>query len=306
MDRDDARDLENQDLRIRLTRLSEASLRITEDLDLDAVLQRVVDGARLLTGASRGGLTVIDDAGQLEALLSSGLTEEAHRGFVELPGGLELFAYLSNLPEPLRVDDFSAHSEALGLPEIGPPLEPLGSFLSAPILLQGTRVGNPLPIGQAGRRRGSPRRTRTRWCSSPPRRPWPSPTPAATGGAAGQGRPGDADRHLSRGRRGVRREDGRARLHQPGDAEDRRRPARPRPAARAPPGGADRHPRRRHGDLPGGAAPGPGPLAPARRFGPRRSSCGCPTAGALGRCSTPRPSARRRARWSPSWRSFRT
>ncbi len=138
----DRRDEEIAALRERLSRLSQASLRITEDLDMDAVLQRVVDSARLLTGASRGGLTVIDDAGQLEAFISSGLTEEAHRGFEELPGGLELFAYLGGLPEPLRVEDFSAYAEALGLPEIGPPLEPLGGFLSAPILLQSVRVGN--------------------------------------------------------------------------------------------------------------------------------------------------------------------
>ncbi|MCY3887790.1 MAG: response regulator [Chloroflexi bacterium] len=138
----DERDLEIAALRERLSRLGEASLRITEDLDLDAVLNRVLEGARLLTGASRGGLTVIDDAGRLEQFVSSGLTEEAHRGFVELPGGEELFAYLSSLPEPLRVADFRAHSEALGLPEIGPPLGPLGSFLGAPIRIQSARVGN--------------------------------------------------------------------------------------------------------------------------------------------------------------------
>ena len=133
---------ESQALRERLSRLSQASLRITEDLDLDAVLHRVLEGARLLTGAARGGLTVIDDAGRLEQFISSGLTEEAHRGFVELPGGPELFAYLSSLPEALRVSDFGAHSVGLGLPEIGPPLEPLGSFLGAPIRLQNVRVGN--------------------------------------------------------------------------------------------------------------------------------------------------------------------
>ena len=138
----DQRDLEIAALRERLSLLSQASLRITEDLDLEAVLQRVVDGARLLTGASRGGLTVLDDAGQFQDFFSSGLTAEAHRGFEELPGGLDLFAYLGSLPEPLRVADFAAYTVSLGLPVIGPPLEPLGSFLSAPILLQGVRVGN--------------------------------------------------------------------------------------------------------------------------------------------------------------------
>ena len=138
----DQRDLEIAALRERLSLLSQASRDITADLDLDAVLRRVVDGACLLTGASRGGLTVIDDAGQFQDFVSSGLTEEAHRGFVDLPGGLELFAHLSGQPEPLRVADFSAYSRELGLPEIGPPLGPLGSFLSAPIRLESAQVGN--------------------------------------------------------------------------------------------------------------------------------------------------------------------
>ena len=46
--------------------------------------------------------------------------------------------------------------------------------------------------------------------------------------------------------------------------------------------------------------------APERRCAPRRSSCGRPTAAASGPCSTPRPSAPRMGRWSPSWWSSRT
>ena len=129
-------------LRERLSRLSEASLHITEDLDLDAVLQGVLDGARSLTGARMGGVTILDDSGQLQDFLTSGLTDEDHQRFVNLPGGPEFFAYLSVLSEPLRLADFSAHTTALGLPEIGPPLGPVGSFLGAPIRLRGVRAGN--------------------------------------------------------------------------------------------------------------------------------------------------------------------
>ena len=129
-------------LRERLSRLSEASLHITEDLDLDAVLQGVLDGARSLTGARMGGITILDDSGQLQDFITSGLTDEDHLRFVNLPGGPEFFAYLSSLPEPLRLADFSAHTTALGLPEIGPPLGPVGSFLGAPIRLRGVRAGN--------------------------------------------------------------------------------------------------------------------------------------------------------------------
>ena len=129
-------------LRERLARLSEASLRITEDLDLDTVLQGVVDAARSLTGARMGGVTTLDDAGQLQDFITSGLTPEEHERFVNLPGGPEFFAYLSSLPGPLRLADFSAHTSALGLPGIGPPLGPVGSFLGAPIRLRGVRAGN--------------------------------------------------------------------------------------------------------------------------------------------------------------------
>ena len=129
-------------LRERLSRLSEASLHITEDLDLDVVLQGVLDGARSLTGARMGGVTILDDSGQLQDFITSGLTDEDHQRFVNLPGGPEFFAYLSGLPEPLRLADFSAYTTALGLPEIGPPLGPVGSFLGAPIRLRGVRAGN--------------------------------------------------------------------------------------------------------------------------------------------------------------------
>ena len=141
---------ENAALRERLSRLSQASIRITEDLDLDTVLQGVVDGARSLTGARIGGLTALDETGQLQAFITSGLTLEERRLFVELPGGPEFFAYLSRLPEPLRLADFSAYTQGMGLPDIGPPLGPVGSFLGAPLRLRGQHLGNLYLSGKEG------------------------------------------------------------------------------------------------------------------------------------------------------------
>ena len=137
----DDRDQRIQALQDRLSRLSEASLRITEDLDLDTVLQGVVDGARSLTKASRGCLIVLDESGQLQAFLTSGVTEEEHRMFVGLPGGIEFFNYLIRMPEPLRVADFSSHIASVGLPEVGPPLGPVKGFLGAPIRHRGQHIG---------------------------------------------------------------------------------------------------------------------------------------------------------------------
>ena len=124
------REIEN--LRHRLSRLSRAGLRIAGDLDLDTVLQETVDGARSLTGARYGVLAVLDDGGEVETLLSSGLTPEEFRGLREIPGGEGLFEYLGSLPGPLRVADFAAHAAALGLPEFQPPV-PVRALLAVPI-----------------------------------------------------------------------------------------------------------------------------------------------------------------------------
>ena len=52
--------------RNRLSKLSEASLRINESLDLDTVLQEILDSARSLTDAWCGVIVTLDDKGQAE------------------------------------------------------------------------------------------------------------------------------------------------------------------------------------------------------------------------------------------------
>ena len=80
MDREDDLMRENQALRERLSRLSEAGLRINESLDFDTVLQEVLDSARALTQARYGVITLLDESGRVLDYLSSGLTsEEAER-----------------------------------------------------------------------------------------------------------------------------------------------------------------------------------------------------------------------------------
>ena len=63
---------ENQALRERLSRLSEASLRINESLDFGTVLQGVLDSARSLTGARYGVITLLDDAGRFRTSSTPG------------------------------------------------------------------------------------------------------------------------------------------------------------------------------------------------------------------------------------------
>ena len=135
---------EDKVFRERLSRLSEASLRINESLDFDDVLQSVLDSARSLTGARFGTLTLLDDRGQIDDFLSSGLTPQEAQAMWDLPDALTLFEHLGNIPEPLRLPDLIGHIREFNLPE--PPLPggahiPL-SFLAAPIHHGGERVGN--------------------------------------------------------------------------------------------------------------------------------------------------------------------
>ena len=148
MEHRDARDVEIQTLRQRLSRLSEASLRINESLDLDTVLQEVLDSARTLTGARCGVIVTLEGPGQVEEFLTSGLSAEESRGFWELPGGPSFFEFLGALPGPLRVADFGDHTRALGLPEFRPPV-PIGAFLTAPIRHRGQGIGN-VYLGKSG------------------------------------------------------------------------------------------------------------------------------------------------------------
>ncbi len=127
-------------LRDRLTRLSEASLRINESLELETVLQGALDSARSLTGARYGVLSTVDAAGDLEELLASNLTPDEFRGLQEIPGGLEFFEYLSGLPGPVRVADLSDYARALGLSGFDLAV-PARAFLTVPIRRRGDSLG---------------------------------------------------------------------------------------------------------------------------------------------------------------------
>ena len=130
---------ENEALRDRLSRLSKASLRITEYLDHDAVLQGVIDGACSLTRARYGALVAFDDSGGIETLITSGVTPEERPRFGDLPKGLGLLKYLNEIEGPLRLADIASHPRSVGFPEGHPPMK---TFLGTPVLHLGERLGN--------------------------------------------------------------------------------------------------------------------------------------------------------------------
>lgn len=125
-------------LREVLSRLSEASLRISESLDVDTVLREVVAGACALTGAGIGGITTRDRSGQMLDFVTHGLRPGEHRQLLDLPQGVRLWDYLREVAEPLRVKDLSSHFATLGLPRHALMER---SFLGMPVRHQGAPVG---------------------------------------------------------------------------------------------------------------------------------------------------------------------
>jgi len=144
LDRPDERDRRIRELEERLAGLSEAGLRITQDLDFNSVLQGVLDSARSLTGARYGVIALHDGDGNPGDFLSSGMTGDEAERLWEIPGWPLHFQYLSQLPSPLRIPDLLGHIRSLGLPEMRPtvPVSPRVSFLAAPVWHLGERVGS--------------------------------------------------------------------------------------------------------------------------------------------------------------------
>ena len=103
----------------RISRLSAAILRISQSLDVATVLEEVVESARALTGARSGVITTIDEQGEVQDFVTSGLSPEEYRKMVEWSDGRRLFEHLRDQAKPLRVADLPGYLDLLGLGENG-------------------------------------------------------------------------------------------------------------------------------------------------------------------------------------------
>ncbi len=143
MEQPDRRDLEIESLQERLSRLSEASLRINESLEFDQVLQGVLDSARSLTGARYGVMTLLDGRGGVRDFLSSGLSARESELLWQVPEGERIYRALTNISGPIRGPDLAEHLRGLGFADFSIPL-PVGvfRFLAAPMFHRGDQVGH--------------------------------------------------------------------------------------------------------------------------------------------------------------------
>ncbi|MEW6470898.1 MAG: GAF domain-containing sensor histidine kinase [Actinomycetota bacterium] len=123
-----------------LRKLVDAVLSISADLDLNAVLQRIIDAATDLVDARYGALGVLDETGTgLAQFVTSGLDEEARRAIGDLPKGHGILGLLIVDPKPLRLPDLREHPDSYGFPPNHPPMR---SFLGVPIIVRQQVFGN--------------------------------------------------------------------------------------------------------------------------------------------------------------------
>ena len=126
-------------LRERLSRLSQASRRINESLDFDQVLQGVLDSACSLTVARYGVMIRFDDVGDVPDFLTYGFSPEDVERLWSAPDRYQVMAAMTNVSEPMRFPDLTAHVRSLGL-TLPLPVE-VFRCMAAPMFHRGARVG---------------------------------------------------------------------------------------------------------------------------------------------------------------------
>jgi signal transduction histidine kinase len=132
----------------RLRVLVDAGIALSSELSLDALLQRIIETAAEITGASYAALGVIDKTGQaLERFLTTGIDADTHAAIGDLPHGRGILGVLIRDAQPLRLHDIADDPRSVGFPPNHPPMK---SFLGVPIVLRGVAYGNLYLTEKAG------------------------------------------------------------------------------------------------------------------------------------------------------------
>jgi signal transduction histidine kinase len=123
-----------------LRQLLDTVMTIGTDLDLPAMLRRIIQGAVDLVDARYGALGVLDDSRtRLSQFITVGIDDEGHRAIGELPQGHGILGMLIIDAQPLRLPDLRKHPDSFGFPPNHPPMT---TFLGVPIRVRHEVFGN--------------------------------------------------------------------------------------------------------------------------------------------------------------------
>jgi len=121
---------------------------LVAELDPEAVLVRIVEEARGITGARYAALGVLNsERTELERFLTSGIDAADRAAIGALPRGRGVLGVVIEHPRPLRLAEVGEHPRSYGLPAAHPRMH---SFLGVPILIRGQAWGNLYLTGKDG------------------------------------------------------------------------------------------------------------------------------------------------------------
>nr|MDQ2876843.1 GAF domain-containing protein [Actinomycetota bacterium] len=125
--------------RDRVYALLEAVVAVGSEIELAAVLRRIVETAAGLVDARYGALGVIGETGTMAEFIPVGLEEAEIAQIDHWPEGRGLLGELIAHPGPLRLADIAAHPGSSGFPDGHPPMR---SFLGVPVRIRDEVYGN--------------------------------------------------------------------------------------------------------------------------------------------------------------------
>lgn len=124
----------------RLGKLLEAVVAIGSNLDLSAVLGKVLESACLLLGTRYGALGVLDTTGhRLADFITYGVSDSERAAIGDLPHGGGVLGLLIREPSTRRIDDLTTHPDSVGFPPGHPPMR---AFIGTPVRVHDTVFGN--------------------------------------------------------------------------------------------------------------------------------------------------------------------
>lgn len=113
---------------------------VGSDLDLPAMLRRIVGSAVELVDAKYGALGVLDESRtKLAQFITVGIDDDAHGAIGHLPEGHGILGLLIVEAKPIRLPDLREHPDSYGFPADHPPMK---SFLGVPIRVRDEVFGN--------------------------------------------------------------------------------------------------------------------------------------------------------------------
>jgi len=123
----------------RLRALNTAGLALSAELELETLLHKIADLARIVGDAKYAALGTFDEQGMVTRFYTAGIDDDERARIGHLPVGHGILGLLPRAARPIRLHDIKEHPASVGFPKNHPPMH---TFLGVPIRWRGESVGN--------------------------------------------------------------------------------------------------------------------------------------------------------------------